>query len=882
MSEDVLPPAPQGASGDFDPKSEDDKGNADEKKRPMLSRRGAITAIAVGIASIWFPAPMKAWAGIDYFGDMWNWSNYTRGAGEILEDHASRDTEFILLGDFDWVSNTNDHDGNGYGWLSAAPGAAAHCLWWTELYYCLSLRPLVRCQDRYVNEPRYGHSTNHGWVTATDSNRSLHENNVWSGCDFGVAKQDGIDNRGYGYWQCVDYSQCANYWDSHYYHESVDFTTQESGSQPWEVKDLSAVADSGWYYVGDTQYHDHVNKYHQILIRRTSSDRDVNLWSWLDGFSFKKNYYSNHVGQGVAGWPYDGRDKYHCAETGDIYSEASMPLRAQRITTTHTAGLPCINGDTRRVYRLMMQLNGNKALSADGTCQETAGVYVWDYNNETKQNWIISDYDVNDPEHYPADSDGTHKLSAIRCVGSAGQHMCLNQHGGWSDAGYVDWWTYDKTNYDGHPTDVWLYNNDGTMASRWWIFEHDGATYLMNDSSGAKLATVRGATDNGTSCVVFETNCDWSIQRTKWDLVPVQFEGTAALTSTVGAADVAMEGNEVQCSLPFWLVDQYHETVDHPCYPADTFYTNSVHYCYTWYADDVQGAHKNVVVAETQVDDEHHTAHATYTPKAADIGKYLSCRIRLKMDRGYFYEGEVWAEFDKPVLAKKKVVYHVDEAAFPNPISDLSKENEWSDETKAVWVQKTDHPTDTSVPYTARADWTAEAKRDGHDAAHAKCTHADGSDGFDGWYIDSSFKVKFTSYTWKDPTSEETLHLYARNIGHVDFKQGKGSDAAEAYTSDLSSEPVPLDDACGMPASTDYVYGVSTKLPDVKKKDVWYAPTGGSKFDRPLRAEGGWHADEECSGDPFSSLKLLQDTTVYKKWLDSTFDGIESHDAQEG
>lgn len=762
MSEDVLPPAPLGASGDFDPKSEDDKSNADEKKRPMLSRRGAIAAIAVGIA--------KAWAGLFIPNDVRKMLGlsplldaivppagvaYAATGNDLAWTNPDALSRELVNGDFDYpgsrIAFWNWWDG--VNWLSMNMDGMIYCPHENRVDHWTKWQWWNWSIDGGFDASRFGWHSTQPYVSP-EEHKYVDAGNSCEVIDEGVEIQK--DRNGNFYAEIVAGMMGRSIYQ--------DIRCDEGSVMFWELWHAS-IQRGSW----DTMS--------VVIFDPTQFDRNWVNYTGYDSRNFDQyRQWSIRDDDGYI-------DPYKICR--DIRDQPSGDARNHGSAWTKFHGAYLVSPG-QKVARFAFQ--SQKATDAttgnliDGVRFYRAYKLVYDPNGSTVGNVPTPIYNV---------SAGGYNVTGYFAKGSS---ALLDT--GWNG-------TYRK--------------------------EADGRRYEF-----------LGWTEGVTAHAMNKKTHDDVLQKKITQHV---------MTGTV--SDLANEAND---------------TV-HAAYVRSPIVT------YWDSVEKVEISHMELYYGAAEPSRAEAPKHTGYKFSKWDVAEISSVTEDVKVTAVY-------------VQVPHQVVYHVDEAAFNSTYEDpnIRDQVKWSDSTKTVWVERT-HTVDigdVSKRYTARPDWTAEAKRDGHDAAHAKCTRADGSDGFDGWYSDPTFTVPFTEHTWKGADTEEQIDLYARNIGHVDFEQGKGSDAAEAYTSDLSSEPVPLDEACGMPASTDYVYGVSTKLPDVKEKDVWYAPTGGSKFDRPLRAEGGWHADEECSGDSFSSLKLLQDTTVYKKWLDSTFDGIESHDAQEG
>ena len=62
-------------------------------------------------------------------------------------------------------------------------------------------------------------------------------------------------------------------------------------------------------------------------------------------------------------------------------------------------------------------------------------------------------------------------------------------------------------------------------------------------------------------------------------------------------------------------------------------------------------------------------------------------------------------------------------------------------------------------------------------------------------------------------------------------------------------------------------------LPEVARARIACTADGGGRW-LDLKAEGGWHAKADLSDEAGSRLLLTRNTTMWKKWESSTYDGI--------
>jgi uncharacterized repeat protein (TIGR02543 family) len=266
--------------------------------------------------------------------------------------------------------------------------------------------------------------------------------------------------------------------------------------------------------------------------------------------------------------------------------------------------------------------------------------------------------------------------------------------------------------------------------------------------------------------------------------------------------------------------------------------------------------------AETQADnpkkynDEHKVINLT-TTAADNINLYAlwspqSTIFPEPIRTGYKFDGWYTAANDGEKVGDSGTKYTVqkDETLYAH----------WHELAKVeYYVDGATTPiyTDNNVIGSYQLNQTANSL-----AIKNNCHHKDGSQGFDGWYTDSSYSQKYYPH---DISNSGTTKLYGRNWATVTYFN------EDKYRGKSEFDLV-------LPQAEEAPYGTIDNLKDVSKNEITYSPDDSmSIFSRTLRAQGGWYGSSNCTDNAFTSMKIANDASVYKHWDSSTYDGIESN-----
>ena len=141
---------------------------------------------------------------------------------------------------------------------------------------------------------------------------------------------------------------------------------------------------------------------------------------------------------------------------------------------------------------------------------------------------------------------------------------------------------------------------------------------------------------------------------------------------------------------------------------------------------------------------------------------------------------------------------------------------------------------------------------------------------FDGWYTNSGY-----GNAWIDGTAvSEPVTLYARNWATVTYLNGAASKPDVLYFNGEREGTIEVVSETPEPAL--FAYGKVANLAELKNENRRVQFAGGQQFPSTLRAEMGWHVGADGEGNAVASIVIDGDASVYKTWVASVYDGIDS------
>jgi hypothetical protein len=343
-----------------------------------------------------------------------------------------------------------------------------------------------------------------------------------------------------------------------------------------------------------------------------------------------------------------------------------------------------------------------------------------------------------------------------------------------------------------------------------------GLYRIFNNSSGRSLDMTGTRTDpvaNGRGIIVWGSGT----LSNEWNCQTSWWEAVEVeFTGTITLDGTKMVGQPLTVSDP-----------KKTCLPYDAFNTGTVKYVYRFYRGASAFACSTLVQAES--------TSATYTPTADDIGQWITCAVELTVPAfNTRYKGTL---YDSKQIAGKTytVEYYTDGESTP------------------CYKQTAYTPTVTLDLVEA-------------DAAARK----QGCSRFDGWYTSDAYAA--ISPNSVQVSGSGTLKLYGRNFASLVYENVcKEVDISTAQLT-AAGKSGTLSNLSVLPDVCEYQYGTALTLAQPSSPRLAFEDGGRTRW---LIAQSGCYFTKECDGPAVQDLTIEIDTTVYKLWSRTTYDGIK-------